>query len=236
MIQDDLSIRRDFLRKAGLGAAGVLSTGVTLAQNKKVEKKEEEEEVSPAEDLMREHGILKRVILIYREAARRIDANTAVPADVLRASANLIRRFVEDYHEKLEEDYLFPRFRKAGKLIDLVSVLYDQHQKGRILTDRILQNATSAGLKNDTQRHNLVEAMRMFNRMYEPHEAREDTILFPAFHKLVSQHEYDALGEDFERKENQLFGGDGFEKNVDEVARLEKALGVYDLAQFTPKV
>jgi len=31
-----------------------------------VKKKEKEEEVSPAEDLMREHGILKRVLLIYR--------------------------------------------------------------------------------------------------------------------------------------------------------------------------
>jgi hypothetical protein len=72
--------------------------------------------------------------------------------------------------------------------------------------------------------------------MYEPHEAREDTVLFPAFHELVSKHEYDALGEDFEKKENQLFGGEGFEKNADAVAALEKKLGIYDLAQFAPKV
>ena len=232
----DLAQRRDWLRAAGIGAAGLVISVPAGAQSKKTPKKEEAEEVSPAEDLMREHGILKRVILIYREAIGRMDANTSVPPDVLHGSANLIRRFVEDYHEKLEEDYLFPRFRKAGQMVDLVNVLYDQHQKGRILTDRILRNATSAGLKDATKRHDLVDAMRMFNRMYEPHEAREDTILFPAFHKLVSQHEYDALGEDFEKKENQLFGGEGFEKNVDEVARLEKALGIYDLAQFTPKV
>jgi hemerythrin-like domain-containing protein len=72
--------------------------------------------------------------------------------------------------------------------------------------------------------------------MYEPHEAREDTVLFPAFRKIVSKHEYDSLGEQFERKENQIFGGDGFEKNVDQVARLEKRLGIYDLVQFTPNV
>jgi hypothetical protein len=40
----------------------------------------------------------------------------------------------------------------------------------------------------------------------------------------------------FEPKENQLFGGEGFEKNVDKVAALEKRLGIYDLAQFTPDV
>ena len=32
------------------------------------------------------------------------------------------------------------------------------------------------------------------------------------------------------------FGDDGFEKMVDRVASIEKALGIYDLAQFTPKV
>ncbi|AHF17361.1 hypothetical protein NIASO_06125 [Niabella soli DSM 19437] len=30
--------------------------------------------------------------------------------------------------------------------------------------------------------------------MYRPHEAREDTVLFPAFRKIVSRHEYDSLG------------------------------------------
>lgn len=50
--------------------------------------------------------------------------------------------------------------------------------------------------------------------MYRPHEAREDTVLFPAFRKLVSHHEYGALGEAFEKNEHQLFGQDGFETMV----------------------
>jgi hypothetical protein len=44
------------------------------------------------------------------------------------------------------------------------------------------------------------------------------------------------MGEQFEKKEDALFGEKGFEKNVDEVARLEKAIGIYDLAQFTPRI
>jgi hemerythrin-like domain-containing protein len=75
--------------------------------------------------------------------------------------------------------------------------------------------------------------MQLFIRMYQPHAAREDTVLFPAFKRLVSPKEYDALGDEFEKKEQDLFGGDGFEKNVDLVAGLEKQMGVYDLAQFT---
>jgi hemerythrin-like domain-containing protein len=67
---------------------------------------------------MREHGVLKRVLLIYREVMSRIDSQREFPPDVVLSSAKLIRSFVEDYHEKLEEDYLFPRFKKSNKLVD----------------------------------------------------------------------------------------------------------------------
>ena len=196
----------------------------------------EDEKISLGEDLMREHGVLKRVLLIYREVMNRIDSKRDFPPDVVISSAKLIRAFVEDYHEKLEEDYLFPRFRKANKLVDLVDVLNQQHQKGRVLTDQTMQMASSSALKDVSGRANLRNMLYQFVRMYEPHEAREDTILFPAFRKIVSEHEYDALSEEFEKKENQLFHGDGFEKNVDAVAKLEKELGIYDLTQFTPTV
>ena len=71
--------------------------------------------------------------------------------------------------------------------------------------------------------------------MYEPHAAREDTVLFPALHEIVSRSEYDALGEDFERRERRTFGGDGFEQAVADVAAIETALGIENLAQFTPR-
>jgi hypothetical protein len=71
--------------------------------------------------------------------------------------------------------------------------------------------------------------------MYGPHEAREDTVLFPALHAIISRNEYDALGEDFEKREHQLFGKEGFEGMVPRVAAIEKQLGIYDLSQFTPK-
>ena len=197
---------------------------------------DEEEEVSPAEDLMREHGVLKRVLLVYGEAIRRIETNEDLPPETVMDSAKIIRNFIEDYHEKLEEDFLFPRFKKAGKLVDLVDVLLQQHQGGRKVTDITMQFATDQALKNSDERRKLADSLRQFIRMYNPHEAREDTILFPEFRKIVSKNEYSSLGEDFEKKEHELFGEDGFERMVDKVAGIEKKLGIYDLAQFTPKV
>ena len=226
--------RRGFIRLAGMAGAGLLiGAAQTIVAADADKGQKTEEEVSPPEDLMREHGVLKRVMLCYDEIVRRIEAKKDFPPQTLTDSAQIVRSFVEDYHEKLEEDYLFPRFRKANKLVDLVNVLLAQHQAGRKVTDVILHNAA---LKDDDQRQHVVRAIQQFNRMYAPHEAREDTVLFPAFHGIVSANEYDALGEEFEKKENQLFGQDGFEKIVDKVAGIEKELGIYDLAQFTPKV
>jgi hemerythrin-like domain-containing protein len=234
--KDEL-LRRDWLlRTTAAGFVALSGTSLSALPQKGNKEQDEEEEVSPAEDLMREHGVLKRVLLIYREVINRIDSQREFPPDVLLSSAKLIRSFVEDYHEKLEEDYLFPRFKKANKLVDLVNVLYTQHQKGRTLTDITMRLATPAGIKDSAQRAQLRNALYQFLRMYEPHEAREDTVLFPAFRKIVSKHEYDSLGEEFEKKENQIFHGDGFEKNVDAVAKLEKQLGIYDLSQFTPSI
>jgi len=112
---------------------------------------------------------------------RRIDAKQDYPPDVVLSSAKLIRTFVEDYHEKLEQDYLFPRFRKANQHVELVNILYEQHQKGRTLTDMTMQLANHSVAKDESQRTKLRDSLHQFVRMYEPHEAREDTVLFPAF-------------------------------------------------------
>ncbi len=227
-----LQPRRLFLRKTSLLAAGLTAFPAALLAQKG-EAKEQDEDVSTNEDLMREHGILKRVLLIYDEVIRRIDAQQEFPAQTITDSANIIRKFIEEYHEKLEEDHLFPRFRKANKLVDLVDVLYTQHQAGRKVTDRVLAAASS--LKTAEDRKNMAANLRAFVRMYAPHEAREDTVLFPALHKIVSKQEYDAMGEQFEKIEYQTFGGDGFDIYLDKVAEIEKRLGIYDLAQFTPR-
>ncbi len=234
MSQWPVNSRRRFV--GGAAVAGGLMLAGCSGSSTPTETTAEgaEEEVSPAEDLMREHGVLKRVLLVYRECIRRIDGDEELSPDIVIASAALIRRFVEDYHEKIEEEFLFPRFRTAGKLVDLVGVLETQHVRGRDVTQMIERRSSLAALKQKKDRQPLADALHLFVRMYEPHEAREDTVLFPAFRTIVSPNEYAALGEEFENKEHQMFGEDGFEMNVDQVAKIEMQVGIYDLSQFTP--
>ena len=230
------SNRRDFVKKGLLiSVAGVSGIGLFAGCKEENEEEGEGQKVSPPEDLMQEHGLLKRVLLIYDNCRMHLMNKTSFPGEPIKDSANIIRTFVEDYHEKQEEDYLFPRFRKANQLTALVDVLYQQHQAGRRVTDEIKQLSEGSN-RTDTENQKLIQLLYAFNNMYNPHEAREDTVLFPAFRKIVSQHEYDSLGEEFENNEHKLFGKDGFETMVNKVADIEKSLGIYELSQFTPQV
>lgn len=186
-----------------------------------------------AEDLMREHGVLNRILLLYEEGLRRLRAKEDVPPDVFHKPATLVRTFVEDYHEKLEENFIFPAFEKQKKLVELVAVLREQHRAGRRVTDVILRHAVADQFRKEDARQKVVRSCRAFIRMYRPHEAREDTVLFPALHKILSGKQLKELGEQFEKEEDRLFGEEGFEKTVAQVAAIEKHLGIHDLNQFT---
>ena len=183
---------------------------------------------------MREHGVLKRILLVYREGIRRLQAGEQDPAQALNSGAGIIRSFIEDYHEHLEEQYVFPKLEQAGKLTDITTVLRTQHQRGRALTDRVLAATTAAAALDQPARQALVQNMSAFIRMYEPHEAREDTVVFPALRDVMPAKEFRDLAETFEDEEHRRFGQAGFQGVVDQVADIEKSLGIYDLSQFTP--
>jgi hemerythrin-like domain-containing protein len=228
--------RRAFLYRAGVATAAASLGGIALPQqgNGKPAGEKELVEVTPTEDLMREHGLLNRILLVYDHCTHALQANQQFDVATLSAAAGIIRHFIEQYHEKLEEDHIFPRFEKAGKLTELVSTLRTQHAAGRKVTGNIEQLAKASLWKDAAQRKNLVQSLQAFVRMYRPHEAREDTILFPALHTLVSKNEFDAMGDQFETMEHKMFGEEGFEGMVGRVGELEKRLGIFDLAKFTP--
>ncbi|HUJ57771.1 MAG TPA: hemerythrin domain-containing protein [Kofleriaceae bacterium] len=209
-----MQTRRSFLA-AGAGAA-VLAACARAGDS-------DPGDVGAVEDLMREHGVLRRLLLVLETCTARMQT-AAPPRAELASAAGIIRRFVEDYHEKLEEDYLFPIFRMHASHAALVDTLYAQHRAGRALTDRMLRGDPA----------DVPDAIAAFTRMYRPHAAREDTVLFPSLHHIVRGRAYDELGDRFEDEEHRRFGARGFAGVVDEVAGIERSLGIEDLARFTP--
>lgn len=235
--------RRNFLYTsavvgAGLALSSCAAPSGSQAKNESAAKKDEndkEKEVTATEDLMREHGVLRRALLVYQESAVKLRSNpAAVAPDALQKTAKLFRAFGEDYHEKqLEEAYIFPAVKKAGgPAAGYTDILLVQHQRGREITDYLL--AVTAGVRlgagNSEQ---LAKALEAFVLMYENHAAREDTIIFPAWKQTLSDKQLDEMGEKFEEIEHQQFGEDGFETAVKQISDIEGNLGFADLAQFT---
>jgi hemerythrin-like domain-containing protein len=187
----------------------------------------------PDVDLMQEHGVLKRVLMIYQESLRRIDAGQEAPMSEVHDGATIIHDFIEAFHEALEEGYVFPMLRNAGILVSTVDTLFVQHARGRQLTQLILTGSdTRPATSGNTQA--VAGAMTAFVRMYEPHEAREDTVVFPAFRASHTPEQLDELAVTFADLQRQQIGPDGFATTVATVAAIEKRLGIYDLDQFTP--
>ncbi len=194
-----------------------------------------EKEVTATEDLMREHGVLRRALLVYTQTVTTLRKHpTVVPPDALHKTAQLFRTFGEDYHErKLEEAFIFPDLKQAGSsAAALVDVLTSQHQRGREITDYVLA-VTRTGPINAQNADTLTRALESLVLMYRNHAAREDTIVFPAWKQALSAEQLHDRSEKFEDIERQQFGSDGFEDAVRQIADIERSLGFGDLAQFT---
>jgi hemerythrin-like domain-containing protein len=226
--------RRNFLVKGGmlLAAAGLLGAGCTRG----AEKEAMSLPISPTEDLMQEHGVLSRIMLVYDEIARRLRFEEEFPLQVLTEGNDITRRFIQEYHEKSEENHLFNRFSSAGKMVELVAVLYQQHLAGRKLIGEIDSANTEAKMRNPAERMRVAGLLITFNQLFRPHAAWEDTVLFPAFRSIISGKDFAALGEILQKDEDKLFGTDGFAKIVGQVGELEKKLGIYELKQYPKKL
>jgi len=105
--------RRRLLTTAALAGAGfVMGLGAPAHElaARSSKKPGQEKGVGAIEDLMREHGVLRRALLVYIETVPRL---RAAPDNLLlepiTRTAKLFRCFGEDYHErKFEEAYIFP--------------------------------------------------------------------------------------------------------------------------------
>jgi hemerythrin-like domain-containing protein len=231
--------RRNLLTGIGGAAGGMILAGRALAV---VEPEPSETamggEVTATEDLMREHGVLRRALFVYSEAAAKIRSNPlSVSPDALQKTARLFRAFGEDYHEKkLEEAFIFPAVKKAGgEAANYTSILVVQHDRGREITEYIL-SVTKATKIEAGDAEPLAKVLEAMVRMYRPHAAREDTVIFPAWKQTLNAKQLDEMNDKFEDIEQEMLGKNGFENAVKQINEIENELGMADIAQFTAPI
>jgi hemerythrin-like domain-containing protein len=190
--------------------------------------------VSAVEMLMDEHGVLRRIMVLYRECAALLRANfSGFDGRQLWKAADLCRRFGEGCHEQLEEAHVFPQALKAGgEAALLVPVLLAQHARGREITT-FIQGRTAAGGIAGGDAVSLAEALESFSRMYEAHAAYEDTVVFQAWRRSLPPQALAEAADRMAEAERAALKGDAFAAALVDLGAIEAALGVHDLSSYT---
>ena len=186
------------------------------------------------EDMLAQHGVVDRMLDVYAELSRQLEAGRPVRPETVWNAAGLVQTFVEGYHEKLEEDLVFVRFEAAGRELRLIGTLRRQHRVAALLNAQILLLASRADLEDPADRARLAADLRSYVLMYRPHTAREDTVIFPELREVATPEDFYDMGVTIGRRRRELFGPGGYERIVERVADVERVLGIHGLEQFTP--
>lgn len=240
------TMRREFLKKAGalVTAAAILTPIRAFAQTSKPgaggadaaqgSESRDQHEIMPVERLMRDHAIANRLLVLYQVSLDRLQRGQEVPSDALAQSAKLIRQTAEDIHVPTEEELVFPMLEKANHAPEMIATLRAQHKAARPLTDAILRDGTTDALRNADTRTRVSQAAMAYMRMMGAHATREETELYPVLHGLITPEQYAGLHQQMRERERSQLGAKGFGAVIDQIKRLEAALGVADLNQFSP--
>ncbi len=79
---------------------------------------------------MREHGLLNRLLLIYDEHLRMLAAKRSFDGSLLVSAADIIRHFVEEYHENWKKIFSFRDFARRESWSDWLTPCKSSIRRG----------------------------------------------------------------------------------------------------------
>lgn len=192
----------------------------------------------PIEDLMQEHGVLSRLLLIFEESAKQLstEKTRTTALETIKTTNDLIIQNFAGHHEKIEEIAIFPVINRSSdtSMKDLVQVLLEQHKVGSSLTERI--TALYAAPKVDSHALELSELIDSYVRMYRAHASREDTILFPFARRQLNDAQYAELTNKVRNIESHLRSNSELATLLAQIDALETNLGIHNLAHYTASI
>lgn len=196
----------------------------------------EEKLATPVENLMKEHGVLMRILDIYDKVVSDAASGKAFNASAINRTAEICRVYIGKHHDACEERYIFPKFREANYIIEIVAELHKQHIVALTITDRMLALSSINGILDNKCLQTLQNLCTAISRMYRPHMAWEQTIVFPVFYDIVSMDYVRSIQKEMEAEERKMLGDTGFRGLVGRLSEIEKEVGTYNLSSYTPAI
>ncbi len=194
----------------------------------------EENVATPLENLMKEHGVLMRILEIYDRVSGDAASGKELNAGAIRRAAEISRDYIGKHHDACEERYIFPQFRKVPYIVDIVTELHDQHVAAVRITKNMLELTSPGSAPDKDGRQTLIDLCKSIVGMYRPHMSWEQSIVFPVFYDIVTADYIKDIQKKMEAEERELLGDTGFRGLVGRLSEIEKEAGTYDLHKYTP--
>ena len=171
------------------------------------------------EDLMNEHGLLNRILIIFDNYLILSNSKKSDKVKYIADAIKIIKEFIEDFHEKMEEKYIFPCFNNT-KFEDVTKILIQQHIDSRTITSNILELCSLNKIKE------LDNEIKLFIKMYRTHSAREDTLIFRKLRKFITEEEMIKISKIMDEKEDEIFGEKAYDGILQKIIIIEQEFGL----------
>lgn len=168
------------------------------------------------------HGPIERILLVCEEALRRRPGRPSIPVDVVMRACELTGRYVERYHQSLEEGFVFPSIEKCGDLSSAVRTLREQHEQMRKLTDHVMGLCKEVSPGDLDSGLTLAQGLSRLVLLYRTHLALEDDVVLPAFLEELANHRN--LSEPYMKAARRLAGASALKDMAARLGLLEQEL------------
>lgn len=175
------------------------------------------------EELVTEHGAIKRMLRIIDEVSRRLDAGEPVATEDLEGIVEFIRVFADKCHHAKEEGLLFPAMVEAGipREQGPIGVMLSEHDVGRGYVGRMADAVRRYGGGDREAAAEVAENARGYAALLAQHIDKEDHILYPMADRVLTDERQRELLEEFEVIERDVVGAGKHEEFHELLDRLE---------------
>ena len=140
------------------------------------------------EILEAEHRVIEKVVSAARELNVKIEAGQKPDVDLLRKIIDFMRTYADKCHHGKEEELLFPALGNLGVPIEgcPLGALMGEHTRGRFLVTNLAEGTEMLAAGDESGFEKIKKGLSGIITLYPNHIWKEDFLLFPMTHKVMS--------------------------------------------------
>jgi hemerythrin-like domain-containing protein len=140
------------------------------------------------EILEAEHRVIEQVVSAVRELNSGIEAGQKPDLNFLRKVVDFMRVYADKCHHGKEEELLFPALGNLGVPIEgcPLGALMGEHTRGRFLVTNLAEGVDLLAAGDEKGLEKIKKGLTGIVSLYPNHIWKEDFLLFPMTHKVMS--------------------------------------------------